>query len=43
MPTRHELDRNKKYLSVIPAEDVIAATEKLLPEDAPSADRNAQL
>ncbi len=41
MPTRHELDRNKKYLSVIPAEDVIAATEKLLPEDAPSADRNA--
>ncbi|EPO3256346.1 lipopolysaccharide core heptosyltransferase RfaQ [Escherichia coli] len=43
MPTRHELDRNKKYLSVIPAEDVIAATEKLLPEDAPSTDRNAQL
>lgn len=30
MPKRHELDRNKKYLSVIPAEDVIAATEKML-------------
>ncbi|MCT4709902.1 lipopolysaccharide core heptosyltransferase RfaQ [Enterobacteriaceae bacterium H11S18] len=31
MPARSELDRNKKYLSVIPAADVIAATEKLLP------------
>lgn len=32
MPKRNELDRNKKYLSVIPAEDVIRATETLLPE-----------
>ena len=32
MPVRDELDRNKKYMSVIPAEDVIAATEKMLPE-----------
>lgn len=31
MPARSQLDRNKKYLSVIPAEDVIAATEKMLP------------
>ncbi|WP_348251185.1 glycosyltransferase family 9 protein, partial [Salmonella enterica] len=29
MPERHGLDGNKKYLSVIPAEDVIAATEKM--------------
>ncbi|HHL2825693.1 TPA: lipopolysaccharide core heptosyltransferase RfaQ [Citrobacter murliniae] len=32
MPKRSELDRNKKYLSVIPAEDVIAAMEKMLPQ-----------
>ncbi|WP_130100331.1 lipopolysaccharide core heptosyltransferase RfaQ [Siccibacter turicensis] len=32
MPKRSELDRNKKYLSVIPAADVIAATERLLPD-----------
>ncbi|AFJ48933.1 lipopolysaccharide core heptosyltransferase RfaQ [Shimwellia blattae] len=31
MPPRAERDRNKKYLSVIPAQDVIAATEKMLP------------
>ncbi len=31
MPPRDELDRNKKYLSIIPASDVIKATEKLLP------------
>ncbi len=31
MPPREELDRNKRYLSVIPASDVIEATEKLLP------------
>ncbi|HCU0295311.1 TPA: lipopolysaccharide core heptosyltransferase RfaQ [Citrobacter sedlakii] len=34
MPQRRELDRNKKYMSVIPAEDVIAATEKMLPQNA---------
>ncbi|HAU5593732.1 TPA: lipopolysaccharide core heptosyltransferase RfaQ [Citrobacter amalonaticus] len=34
MPKRSELDRNKKYMSVIPVEDVIAATEKLLPQNA---------
>lgn len=32
MPKRAELDRNKKYLSVIPAADVIQATETLLPD-----------
>ncbi|WLI78147.1 lipopolysaccharide core heptosyltransferase RfaQ [Kosakonia sp. H02] len=32
MPARRDLDRNKKYMSVIPAEDVIAATEKMLPQ-----------
>lgn len=32
MPPRSQLDRNKKYLSVIPAADVIAATEKMLPQ-----------
>lgn len=31
MPSRDELDRTKKYLSVIPALDVIEATEKMLP------------
>lgn len=31
MPPRSQLDRNKKYMSVIPAADVIAATEKMLP------------
>lgn len=31
MPPRDELDRNKKYLSVIPASDVIEATEQMLP------------
>lgn len=31
MPPRSQLDRNKKYLSVIPAEDVIEATKKMLP------------
>ncbi len=31
MPTRDELNRDKKYLSVIPASDVIKATEKILP------------
>lgn len=31
IPPRDELDRNKKYLSIIPASDVIKATEKLLP------------
>lgn len=34
MPKRSELDRDKKYMSVIPAEDVIAATEKMLPQNA---------
>ncbi|MGP3593814.1 lipopolysaccharide core heptosyltransferase RfaQ [Vagococcus sp. WN89Y] len=32
MPPRSQLDRNKKYLSVIPPEDVIEATKKLLPQ-----------
>ena len=31
MPPREELDRNKRYLSIIPASDVISATEKILP------------
>ncbi|EFB70708.1 MULTISPECIES: lipopolysaccharide core heptosyltransferase RfaQ [Providencia] len=31
MPLRDDLDRNKKYLSVIPASDVIKATEQMLP------------
>lgn len=31
MPPRDALDRSKKYLSIIPASDVIKATEKLLP------------
>lgn len=31
MPPREERNRNTRYLSVIPAADVIAATEKLLP------------
>ncbi|WP_279049899.1 lipopolysaccharide core heptosyltransferase RfaQ [Cedecea davisae] len=31
MPPRAQLDRNKKYMSVIPAEDVIAAVSKMLP------------
>lgn len=34
MPARKNLDRNKKYLSVIPAGDVIAAAEKLLSQPA---------
>ncbi len=34
MPKRSELDRDKKYMSVIPAEDVIAATENMLPQNA---------
>lgn len=33
MPERHERDRNKKYLSIIPAKDIIAATKKMLPMD----------
>ncbi|BDH44002.1 lipopolysaccharide core biosynthesis protein [Salmonella enterica subsp. enterica serovar Choleraesuis] len=32
MPPREERNRNTRYLSVIPAADVIAATEKLLPQ-----------
>ncbi|GKX57198.1 lipopolysaccharide core heptosyltransferase RfaQ [Leminorella grimontii] len=35
MPERDLRDRNKKYLSVIPAIDVIQAAERLLPEIAP--------
>ncbi|UNH27248.1 lipopolysaccharide core heptosyltransferase RfaQ [Moellerella wisconsensis] len=31
MPPRSERDRTKRYLSIIPASDVIAATEKMLP------------
>ncbi|MEQ4667359.1 lipopolysaccharide core heptosyltransferase RfaQ [Providencia rettgeri] len=31
MPPRDELDRSKKYLSIVPASDVIKATEKILP------------
>nr|WP_277395985.1 lipopolysaccharide core heptosyltransferase RfaQ [Providencia stuartii] len=31
MPPREKLDRTKKYLSIIPASDVIEATEKMLP------------
>lgn len=31
MPTRDQLDRNRRYLSVIPAEEVIAAARTLLP------------
>ncbi|HAT3903859.1 lipopolysaccharide core heptosyltransferase RfaQ [Citrobacter koseri] len=31
MPTREQYDRNEMYLSVIPAEDVIAAIDKILP------------
>lgn len=34
MPTREQLDRNKSYLSAIPADDVIAAVKQLLPDDA---------
>ncbi|MTH45536.1 lipopolysaccharide core heptosyltransferase RfaQ [Intestinirhabdus alba] len=41
MPKRHERDRSKKYLSVIPAEDVIAATEKMLPQAAQVIDMGA--
>jgi lipopolysaccharide heptosyltransferase III, putative len=41
MPERHELDRNKKYMSVIPAEDVIAATEKMLPQIAQPGEMEA--
>ena len=33
MPERHERDRNKNYLSIIPAKDIIAATKKMLPMD----------
>lgn len=30
MPTREQLDRNEMYLAVIPAEDVIAAVDKMM-------------
>lgn len=43
MPNRYELDRNKRYLSVIPAEDVIAATEKMLPHNVQPNDRDVPL
>ncbi|WP_409309919.1 lipopolysaccharide core heptosyltransferase RfaQ [Pectobacterium sp. B1J-3] len=33
MPTRQHLDRNKRYLSCIPAQDVIQAIDTLLPPD----------
>lgn len=33
MPPREQRDRNKMYLAVIPAEDVIAAIDKMLPID----------
>lgn len=41
MPTRSELDRNKRYLSIIPAQDVIAATEKMLPQEAQLLDEES--
>lgn len=31
MPKRNERDRNKKYLSIIPAKDIITAIKKILP------------
>ena len=31
MPTRSEMDRSKRYLSIIPASDIIEATQKILP------------
>lgn len=34
MPERDQRDRNKKYLSAIPAEDVIQAAESLLLKNA---------
>lgn len=34
MPSRRHLDRNKKYLFCIPAQDVIQAVDALLPHDA---------
>ncbi|WP_115104109.1 lipopolysaccharide core heptosyltransferase RfaQ [Hafnia alvei] len=34
MPTRDNLDRHRKYLSCIPASDVIKATEKLLKDSS---------
>ena len=43
MPKRHELDRNKKYMSAIPAEDVIAATEKMLPQNAQFIEMDASV
>lgn len=43
MPKRNELDRNKRYLSVIPAEDVIAATEKMLPQNVQTDIRDVPL
>lgn len=43
MPERRELDRNKKYMSVIPAEDVIAATEKMLPLNAQAIERDTSI
>lgn len=43
MPQRNELDRNKRYLSVIPAEDVIAATEKMLPQNVQTDIRDVSL
>ncbi|MBF3320736.1 lipopolysaccharide core heptosyltransferase RfaQ, partial [Leptospira borgpetersenii serovar Hardjo-bovis] len=33
MPTPSALHRKKNYLSLIPASDVIAATERLLPDE----------
>lgn len=38
MPTRDQLDRNKSYLSAIPADDVIAAAQQLLLGDAQPID-----
>ncbi|WP_213716147.1 lipopolysaccharide core heptosyltransferase RfaQ [Cedecea lapagei] len=40
MPSRAQLDRNKKYMSVIPAEDVIAAISKMLPAAAALSPRD---
>ena len=37
------LYRNKRYLSVIPAEDVIAATEKMLPQNVQTDIRDVSL
>lgn len=40
MPPREERDRNKRYLSVIPASDVIEAAMKMLPEPEPAPAMN---